>query len=148
MTKSNKLSLTVFTLLTVFSAASANFIGGGITEIDGVPGSVQDIAQWAINKLEAYTGVSGQYYLLRVHNVKTQTVAGITYYFTTDSMVSTGAIPAFVAHSCDVVIFDQPWTSTRQFVSEPKCVENPQLIGNERSVIENVTVTEWDGCGV
>jgi hypothetical protein len=124
----NKLSLVVFALA-VFSAASANFIGGGINELDGVPGNVQEIAQWATNKLHAYTGVAGQYYLLRVRNVKTQTVAGINYYFTTDSMVSTSSSPAFVAHSCDVVVFDQPWTSTRQFVGEPKCVENPQLIG-------------------
>ena len=74
--------------LALLSVANCQ-IAGGINDVDGVSGYVQDIARWATSQLSTFTNVDGDYYLLRVRNVRQQVVSGVKYFFTNDIMIST-----------------------------------------------------------
>jgi len=73
--------------LVCFSVANCQ-LAGGLTDVDSSNSYVQDIARWATSQLSGYTNIDGDYYLLRVRNVRQQVVSGVKYFFTSDIMIS------------------------------------------------------------
>jgi len=100
-------------------------MAGGWTD-SPVTQTVNEIAQWSMSSLTQFTGVEGQQTLtsLSIRNVKTQVVSGVNYWFDLDLLVA-GPENKYFFKSCNVKIFDQPWTNTRTFIENPKCGAHP-----------------------
>ncbi|RMZ93640.1 hypothetical protein BpHYR1_045171 [Brachionus plicatilis] len=107
---------------TLFVASQAFAVGGyqPATATD----EFMSLARWSANQMSSYTGVLGQHNLMTVRNLMTQVVNGINYKFTIDLLVQTPENQYFF-RSCDLTVFDQPWTNTREIVGTPKCGANP-----------------------
>lgn len=102
-------------------------IGGIFTPIDVEEVEVRDIAQFASDSI-ASSRNSGPLRVTKIVKAESQAVAGTNYKLTLElnQLISEGDIV------CDVVVFDQPWTSTR-ILSESHCIsnKNPSISSNE-----------------
>jgi hypothetical protein len=112
-------------LLTVamIALAHAAALPGGIVE-QGQNEEVMEIAKWTTDKMSQFSGVEGDHTVMSIRNVRTQVVAGKNYYLTIDYLIA-GPENKYFFKSCDVVVFDQSWTNTRKFLSNPTCGSNP-----------------------
>lgn len=98
---------------------------GGWTEQNAVTDEVMDLARWSTSQLSAFTGIKGDHTVMSARNVKTQVVSGINYSFTVDLVVNNSETGKYTFQSCDLTIFTQSWTNTKQITSA-NCRANPQ----------------------
>lgn len=101
-------------------------LAGGWTQQNAVTDDVMELARWSASQLSAYTGIKGDHTVMTARNVQTQVVAGISYKFTLDLVINNSATGKYTFQSCDLNIFTQSWTNTRQIVSA-KCGPNPNM---------------------
>lgn len=84
-----------------------------------VGGDVMDLAVWTTSQLASYTGAI-DHTMMTVKNIQTQVVNGINYKFTLD-VVETVEGPKYNFKSCEITVYEQKWTNTRQFIDAPVC---------------------------
>jgi hypothetical protein len=70
-------------------------------------------------------GFEGDYTIQTPRKVQKQIVNGVNYKFILD-VVYRGANGKYEFKSCNLYIFDQPWTNTRNFVEAPVCSAQQQ----------------------
>jgi hypothetical protein len=107
---------------------------GGVLD-NGMYGQAMDIAKWSVKGVSLFTGIQGQQDItvMTVRNVRTQVVSGIKYFMDVDYLVA-GENNKYYFKSCNVEIWDQPWTNTRRFTKDPVCGANPAY-PNKRDVL-------------
>lgn len=85
---------------------------------------MQELALWSTKQLSSLAGFEGDYTIQTPRNVQKQIVNGVNYKFTLD-VVYRDADNKYTFKSCEMYIFDQPWTNTRKFVEAPVCTQQP-----------------------
>ena len=78
----------VLVLASLFAFANCQLGAvGGWTEIPNVPAEVIDLAKWAVVEInKGELGLTGEYNLANVKNVRVQVVSGMNYKFTIDTL--------------------------------------------------------------
>ena len=115
---------------------------GGYSAISSNEPDVQEIARFATNALSQSANKASPFVLVQVVKAEIQVVAGFNYRLQLQLKENSDSTDAIV---CDIVVFDQSWTSTRQITSSdcnpsivvvPKIEIFPVLTPAEESVVE------------
>jgi hypothetical protein len=104
-------------------------IGGGFSPIDVDDPEVKEIAIFASSTIASKKINKGPTKLIKIIKAESQNVAGTNYKLTLELNQPLNIDPSIV---CDVIVFDQSWTSTR-ILSESHCFpnKNPSVSTNE-----------------
>ncbi|CAF0811075.1 unnamed protein product [Brachionus calyciflorus] len=89
-----------------------------------VTDEVLSLAKWSASQLSGFTNLEGEHSVMTVRNLKIQIVNGVNYQFTVDLLVQTPENQYFF-RSCDLTVYEQSWTNTRQILGTPKCGAHP-----------------------
>jgi hypothetical protein len=95
-------------------------IGGGFSSIDVNDPAVKEIATFATSTIASKKSKSGPTKLIKIVKAESENVAGINYKLTLELNQPLAIDNSII---CDVIVFDQTWTSTR-ILSESHCFPN------------------------
>lgn len=109
------LKLTIVAMLVAVTMAS----GQWKEHVNPTPEALE-MAEWSASAMS-----NGDFHqVIKVTNVKTQVVAGMRYKFTLEMLVNEK-----VTKVCEMSVFDQPWTKTRNFFEAPVCRASRTIVG-------------------
>jgi len=116
--------LRIIVLALSLCVAANAFASGGWT--NGEVKDVDEIARWSTKMLSSMSGFEGEYTIQTPKNIQKQVVAGVNYKFQLD-VVHRDLNGKYTFKTCDLYVFEQTWTNTRQFVEAPVCKASPSL---------------------
>jgi hypothetical protein len=90
-------------------------------ETSEITPEVENIAQWAASELSNQNG--GDHSIVKIRDVIKQIVSGVNYKLTLELLVD-GSIEKV----CELNIYDQSWTNTREFTEQPNCYATKPII--------------------